>query len=272
MGRPHLTECGLFMAAVLFAGPRAILSHESAAILWRIRANGSTPATRRSPLDAIPIEVTVPSSGRHPIGLEVHRRNLPVEDRVVEAGIPVTTPTRTLIDLGTRLGEPELEAAVNEADKLDLVDPESLRLALDARAGTRGVAPLRKLLDQRTFALTDSALERRFLPLARRAKLARPRTGVRLNGFKVDFYWPDLGLVVETDGLRYHRTPGQQARDRRRDQAHVAAGLTALRFTHSQVAFEPELVVATLVAVAERLRRRMTIRPHDDVVRRASEA
>jgi len=46
---------------------------------------------------------------------------------------------------------------------------------------------------------------------------------------------PELGLVVETDGLRYHRTPAQQARDRRRDQLHTAAGLTTLRFTHAQV-------------------------------------
>jgi very-short-patch-repair endonuclease len=79
-------------------------------------------------------------------------------------------------------------------------------------------------------------------------------TGRRINGFKVDFYWPDLGLVVETDGLRYHRTPAQQARDRSRDQAHTAAGLTCLRFTHAQVRYEPEQAEKTLRAVARRLR------------------
>jgi very-short-patch-repair endonuclease len=68
----------------------------------------------------------------------------------------------------------------------------------------------------------------------------------------VDFYWPELGLVVETDGLRYHRTPAQQANDRRRDQAHAAAGLTPLRFTHEQVAHEADQVRETLVAVAAR--------------------
>jgi very-short-patch-repair endonuclease len=75
-----------------------------------------------------------------------------------------------------------------------------------------------------------------------------------INGFKVDFYWPDLGLIVETDGLRYHRTPAQQARDRVRDQAHAAAGFTPLRFTRAQVRFERADVEATLVAVARRLR------------------
>ena len=75
-----------------------------------------------------------------------------------------------------------------------------------------------------------------------------------LNGFKVDFHWPALGLVVETDGLRYHRTASQQAADRRRDQTHTAAGLTVLRFTHAQVRFEPRYVQDTLAAV-------MRIRP-----------
>ena len=74
-----------------------------------------------------------------------------------------------------------------------------------------------------------------------------------VNGFKVDFYWPELGLVVETDGLRYHRTPAEQARDRLRDQAHTAAGLTPLRFTHEQVRYEPEHVLKILAQTASRL-------------------
>ena len=101
--------------------------------------------------------------------------------------------------------------------------------------------------------LTDSELERRFLPIARRAGLPPPQTGRPVNGFKADFFWPELGLVVETDGLRYHRTPIQQTRDRVRDQAHAAAGLTPLRFTHTQVAYEPDHVEGTLRAVARRL-------------------
>src|SRR4051794_12349880 len=75
--------------------------------------------------------------------------------------------------------------------------------------------------------------------MAARAGLPRPQTQIYLNGFRVDFYWPDLGLVVETDGLRYHRTPQQQARDRLRDQAHAASGLTPLRFTHAQADTTP---------------------------------
>ena len=81
---------------------------------------------------------------------------------------------------------------------------------------------------------------------------SRPRTRVHVNGFKVDFYWPELKLVVEADSLRYHRTAAQQARDRLRDQRHIAAGLIPLRFTHHQIAHERKHVEKTLRAVAER--------------------
>jgi very-short-patch-repair endonuclease len=81
-----------------------------------------------------------------------------------------------------------------------------------------------------------------------------PVIQARVNGHRVDFYWPDLGLVVETDGLTYHRTPAQQIRDRERDQAHTRAGLTQLRFANAQVRENPEAVAATVTAVADRLR------------------
>lgn len=86
----------------------------------------------------------------------------------------------------------------------------------------------------------------------RDAGVPAPQTQVRLNGFRVDFFWPEHGIVVETDGLRYHRTPAQQARDRMRDQAHVVAGLKVLRFTHEQVAQAPGRVNTALVAVLAR--------------------
>ena len=128
---------------------------------------------------------------------------------------------------------------MNEADKRDLIDPESLRAALDDHTGEPGVRPLRELLDRHVFRLSDSDLEIRFRAIAHEAGLPTPLTKQWVNGFEVDFYWPDLGLVVETDGLRYHRTAASQTRDALRDQTHTAAGLTTLRFAHHQVKHEP---------------------------------
>lgn len=245
IGRPQLTVYGRWMGAVLSCGPQATLSDQSAAALWELRRTGR---------EHVHVTVPWPSTRRRP-GIVVHRRKaLDASDRTRHCGIPVTTPICTLIDIAPRLSRSELEAAVNEADKRHLTDPEGLRRALDWLPRRPGIAELRRTLDRRTFALTDSQLERRFLPIARKAGFPMPQTGRVVNGFKVDFYWPDLGLVVETDGLRYHRTPAQQTRDRLRDQKHVAAGLTPLRFTHAQVRFEPAYVQATLGAVARRLK------------------
>lgn len=178
-----------------------------------------------------------------------------IAHRIAVGRLPVTTVHRTLLDLAQTLGCDQLEAAINAADKHDLTDPERLRAAIGGYKAYSGVKALRTVLDRRTFTLTDSRLERLFLPIVRDAGLPKPVTRQHLNGFRVDFYWPDMGLVVETDGLRYHRTPAQQARDRLRDQAHTTAGLTPLRFTHAQVRYEPRYVRSTLLAVARRLPR-----------------
>jgi len=110
------------------------------------------------------------------------RSSLRPVDITSRAGIPITTPARTLVDVASELRGTELERSVNEADKYDLIDPD-----------------------------------------------------------------------VETDGLRYHRTPSEQTRDHQRDQTHVAAGLTTLRFTHWQVRYEPAYVRRILQRTAQRL-------------------
>lgn len=243
VGRPHVTDHGRWMAAILACGGGVVLSHSSAAALWRIG---------REKRGLVELSLASLSRRRRP-GLQIHQRpSLQDRDMTVEYGIPVTTPIQTLIDLALRLDRPGVERAINEADKYDLVHPPELRKALDERSGEPGVAVLRRILDRRTFRLTKEELERRFLPLVAKVGLPVPLTGQIVNGFEVDFYWPDLGLVVETDGLRYHRTPAEQARDRLRDQAHTAAGLTQLRFTHEQVRYEPDHVVRILAQTASR--------------------
>jgi len=190
------------------------------------------------------------------LGLCIHRRfDLDTADRCEIHGIPVTDLIATLIDVTTCKPREQVERAIREADRLDLVDPVTLRASLEHTPRRSGIGLLRSLLDSETFSLTDSALERRFLRLIGKVDLPAPKTQVWLNGYRVDFYWSDLGLVVETDGLRYHRTPSQQKQDRIRDQAHTVAGLTVLHFTAAQVRYEPRRVLATLIPVVRRLQR-----------------
>jgi very-short-patch-repair endonuclease len=243
-GRLHVIGRGIYaVAAVLAAGGpgMAALSHSSAAALFKIGVEQAAgiEISRRSP-----DPVRIP-------GIRVHRRpSLRDGWFGFYDGIPITSPVQTLIDLATRHDTVRMERAMNEADHLGLVRTDDLRKALDGHPGEPGVAKLRGIIDRATFRYTRSELERAFLPLAERAGLEVPRTSVWVDGFEVDFHFPEIGLVVEADSLTYHRTAAHQKKDHERDQAHAAAGLTTLRFTHGQIRYEPESVVRTLRATA----------------------
>jgi len=231
------------MAALLACPEGAVLSHSSAAALWGI--------SREKPR----IEVSLPRRSRsNREGIVAHRpTSLAPSDLTRRHGIPVTRAARTLIDIAPRLSDWQLEAAVNRADNHDLVDPECLADQVRHLPGSTGAAALRALLEPSTFRLTDSELERMLLRLVRSAKLPLPDTQVRLRAGRVDFLWRELGLVVEADGLRYHRTAATQARDAKRDRAHAADGLITLRFTHHEVRHEPRKVASELAGVMARL-------------------
>jgi very-short-patch-repair endonuclease len=217
------------MAAVLACGPDAALSHSSAAALWGF-----------GPEQGGMIEVSIPTARRSRLrGIRAHRRTEAILDDVtVHERIHLTSPVRTLIDQATQLRPMQLERAINEADKLDRVRADVLHASLDEYRGQPGVAPLRKLLDPLTFRLSDSVLEQLMRPLARAVGLPIPETKTWVNGYEVDFYWHELGIVIEADGLRYHRTASQQKRALERDQAHLAAGMWPLRFSHWQVKYD----------------------------------
>jgi len=245
VGRPQINREGRWMAAVLACGPEALLSHRSAAALWGF--GEETPGV-------IDISIARHSSLRRP-GIRFHNRaGLWNRDMTRRLGIPLTSPVKTFLDLASVSGPITIERAVNEADKLEVIDADSLRRALDDRSGEPGVRPLRAILDEHTFRLSDDELERLFRPLATAAGLPVPLTKVMVDKFEVDFFWPELGLVVETDGWRYHRTPSAQSRDALRFQRHVASGLTPLRFSHYQVKYEPRHVEDILRRTAARLR------------------
>jgi hypothetical protein len=248
VGWSDLSQKQCWMAAVLACGDGAALSHHSAGALWGI-------APERPPLIDLSVRRLCKIRRR---GLRVRSRpTLTAEEISPRDGIPVTIVVRTIIDLAAELSPNRLERAVNEVDKLELIDPETLRSCLDRHPGEAGVPALRHLLDRQTFLLSDSNLEIFFRPIARAAGLPQPLSKQIVNGFEVDFFWPSLGLVVETDGLRYHRTPSAQTRDAQRDRTHAIVGMTPLRFTHYEIRYEPRKVRDELVAANAMLRRRI---------------
>ena len=92
-------------------------------------------------------------------------------------------------------------------------------------------------------------LERRFLALLRRHRIAAPRCQAIIGAYTVDFLWPQQWLVAETDGFEHHSSRRGFAADRRRDTELRLAGYTVARFTWRQVTEEPRYVADALKAL-----------------------
>jgi very-short-patch-repair endonuclease len=221
------------MAALLACSERSALTAGSGAALLRIGEERGV------------IEVAVPVSvNPRQRGIKPHRLSEFGSWGWCD-GLRVMDPATVLVSLATYLDHGDLEAAVNAADRQNLINPEQLRAAIERMPRRPGKGILRRTLDRRTFVFTDSALERFYLPLSDHAGLARPRTQRYVNSFRVDFIY-EIGLVVETNGLRYHRTAAQQTRDLVRSQIHTAKGLRPLTFSHAQIRYDPDHVVRIL--------------------------
>ena len=160
VGRPGLTRKGHWMAAVLSCGPGAVLSRGAP-----VRCGGSAPI----PNALIEVSLMGADSAAGRASASTVVLGLGSNDLEVRDAIPVTAPILTLIDLAGDISPAALERAVNEADRLGLVDPEGLRESLESHRGQGGVGKLRTLLDSHTFRLTDSELEARFLAIVRQA-------------------------------------------------------------------------------------------------------
>lgn len=93
---------------------------------------------------------------------------------------------------------------------------------------------------------TRSELERLFLRLCRRHRLPMPEVNVAIGGMTVDFLWRGPGVVVETDGYRFHRGSAAFEEDRARDLRLRTLGYDVIRLSYRQVVDEPEAVATTL--------------------------
>lgn len=200
---------GLLLSAVAACGNRAVLSHGSAATLWRLLE--AKPG---------PIDVTVPGK-RTQLRNGIHRhstRSLPPAETTTRLRIPCTTVERILIDLAA-IRSPDLDRAVEQAFVNHLIGRTRMQEALDRALGRTGTRHLKRLLagllPQLPF--TRSELERRFLKLIASASLPMPIVNRHREEHRVDFHWPASKLIVETDGRGVHDNPYAFEEDRRRD-------------------------------------------------------
>lgn len=156
VGARRISRKGRWMAAVLAAGEGGLLSHRSAARLWRLMP----PASER-------VDVTCPP-GRvvRRKGIVAHESLVADDEREEVDGIPVTSPFRTIFDLAAVAGRREVERAWHEAEVRQLTDRVSLPMLLERYPGRRGTRVLRELLgSDEPVGITRNEFEEAFLAL-----------------------------------------------------------------------------------------------------------
>jgi hypothetical protein len=242
------------MAAVLATGPDAVLSHRSAGALWGIRDSARSA-----------IEVIAPRHCRRP-GIDAHRIALPADEIDVERGIPVTTVTRTLLDLAEVLSPQQLERAITEAEIRRLGSPHTLDALVARHPRRRGTVGLKRILENRDAigaTVTRSDLEIAFLAFLDTHGLPRPRTNARISHptgtEQVDAAWDEHRVIVELDSYGIHTTRRNFEDDRARDRALTVAGWRVVRITWRQLHQSPH-------GLATELRTLLGSRPARDTV------
>jgi very-short-patch-repair endonuclease len=213
------------MAAVLAGGDGAVLSHGSAAALWKmLRATGA------------PIDISVPTQGGRAsrVGLRIHRcasltdaslliGEEPLPSTTIRNGIPVTAPWRTIEDLRGDVPWRLYRRAVRQAELQGFA-----LLPRDRGDGTR------------------SDLEDDFLDFVRRHGFSCPDVNVKLGRWEVDFVWREERVVVETDFYGTHRGSIAFEGDHQRDMDLRGMGYSVHRYTGAQLRDYPAEIVAEL--------------------------
>lgn len=228
-------------AALFACRPDAILSHLTAAAMWRLRSYGA----------GAPIWITVPHR-RRPVRTNVLIRRAEVlrADVRVRHGLQLTSPPRTVLDCAAVLDDPyELEGLVAEASFRRLASDEELSHQIARNQNRPGVPALREILTvpggpQRT----RSGGERVFLQLLRREGFKGFEANAEAHGWEVDFLWRDLSFGVELDGWDGHSGRVAFERDRLKWAELEAQGVTLMPITGHQVMRDTAGVVARLRA------------------------
>ncbi|MGH9024763.1 MAG: type IV toxin-antitoxin system AbiEi family antitoxin [Acidimicrobiia bacterium] len=230
-----LTWKGALLAACWAGGFRAVASHRSAAALHGL-AGGR--------LDIA--EITCPRwrRARHD-GLVVHEtKALEACDIRLVDGIPVTSPERTLFDLGAVCGPVTVKMAFDKARRLGLVSCRSTERALFrlARPGRPGSRKLRAVLDERNPALPspESEMETLMLEVIRRHGLPAPipQYEIRVNGrfvARVDAAYPDHKIAIEYQSIQYHADHDPLIDDSRRRNRIQSLNWLVVDATHPEL-------------------------------------
>lgn len=239
VGHEALSPHGLCMAAVLFRGDGALVSHQSAAWLWGLERKLE-----------IPVHVSVCWRGhaQDAIGLH-HCPALRDEDIAETERLPATAVPRTLLDFASEVKQLRLERAVDRADRLGILDLAAIDRITDEVRGHHGRGPLiRAMTIYRETGFTRSGGEKRMLAALADVGVRRPLVNNFVEGHELDFYWEPERLAVELDSWEHHRGRRSFEEDRERQDELAMAGIETIRITGTRLRREPRKVAMRIAA------------------------
>lgn len=233
-------------AAVLACRDGAILSHGSAASLWKYVRDWS-----------MPLEVIAKCDRRRP-GIRVHRATtLTRRDVTRQLGVPVTSPARTVFDMTPRLADKPLRRMMRDARLTHTLNLSDLAELLDRHPHHPATGRLKPFLDPRAGGPTRSEFEDAFVEFARRYGLPAPITNTRVHGYEADALFPEERLIVELDGAEFHLDRYAFESDRDRDADLLAAGYVTVRITWERLKKQPAREAARLHKILDARRRQV---------------
>ncbi len=174
VGHEGLSAHGLCMAAILFRGRGALISHQSAIWLWGLERKLTIP---------VHVSVRRRGHGQDAIGLH-HCPALRDEDIAETEHLPVTAIPRALLDFASETRTYRLERAIDRADRLDLLDLAAVDLITEEVRGHRGRTRLLKAMTiYREKGFTRSGGERRLLAALAEVGVRRPAVNNFIEGY-----------------------------------------------------------------------------------------
>jgi hypothetical protein len=236
--------------AAALARPTALVSHEAAGVLLRMRY--------------VPrgiVALVDDRSHQRLEGVLLHRpRRLDRNRSVVIAGLPVTDRASTIVDLSSVLKRGRFTRVLDDQLTSHQIDLPDLIAAFEAQArrGRPGIAMLRQLLEERAggVAATRSELERLFrdrvVPHIDQTATFEFLPPWRSDGVgRADCAFSTERVLVEVDGRRWHLRDADNEADHARDQEALEHDWLTVRYTYRQITENPASVVANLRKILE---------------------
>lgn len=239
-------------AARLVVSPHAVLCDRTAAWVLGVEVHDYRELDVIPPIESYVLRGHDPTDRPECAG---GTRDLWPEDWTEIDGVRVTTPIRTAMDLGCKLGRRQAIGAIDALMRSYGFTVEDMVRMLPRYRRRRGVRRLRTIValgDPRSESRAESWVRLEIVDHG--LPLPTLQFWVVIDGvptYRLDLAYPHARVAVEYDGEDFHTTPEQRERDRRRREHLRELGWTVIVLTKADLA--PERVDVWISRIREAL-------------------